>query len=382
MTQQHTNPSLEEVAVRWQELAAGPISQILHSHGAGGTLSRLGLQEVTVAVAQGGLQGATVPPALGGLGLPAPAVGIMAEALGPVLGFTAFNVVPRAVAAFGTDAARREILPRLLSGEWLGCAAISEPEVGSDAGSVSATAHRAGDRYVINGTKSWVLGASAARIANALLVTDPAAGSRGLSRILVDLDQPGVHVQDLPMHGATALTIGQITFSEAIAPVDYLLGEEGKGFGLTLRGLESSRASVASHAVGIAQAALDAAIGWAKTRKQFGRPVGGFQSVQDMIARMSAETDAARLLTRRAWNAIDSGERAAISASTAKFYAVETAIRVTQQAMELFGAAGLRDDFAVKRLHGYALGLAAPDGTLQINRLILARELLGISAFS
>jgi alkylation response protein AidB-like acyl-CoA dehydrogenase len=365
----------------WRQIARQRIAPLLASHATNGVLSRAGVRQAALILGEAGLQGAHVPADQGGQGLRGRDLGEMLQALAPVLGFTAFQVVARSVSGSATEATRSALLPGLISGEIVGCAAISEPEIGSDAGSISCRAERRGDRYILNGTKTWVLGGSAADIANTMVVTDPAAGSRGISRMLVDMRQPGVRVEDIPMTGATAIPMNTVHFSDAEAPVEYLLGEEGRGLGLTLRGLEASRAAVASQAAGLARAAVEAAIERAGARSQFGKPIASYQLVQSIIARAWADADAAELMARRAWDAIDAGEHSTRTASAAKFFCVEAALRATQQCMEVFGASALRDDFPVKRLHGYATALAAPDGTLQVNQLILARELLGVSAF-
>ncbi len=339
------------------------------------------VRAVLAEVAAMGLLRAVVPQSLGGTGRPSREAGAMLGDLAPRYGFTAFQVVAKSLASAGTAAAQRDLLPGLMDGSLLGCAAISEPEIGSDAGHITCRAERKGDRYILNGTKTWVLCGQDADIANTMAVTDPAAGSRGISRMLVPLGQPGVVREPIPMSQATRLPMTTLHFHDVEAPAEYLLGEEGRGLALTLRGLESSRAAVASQAVGLARAALQAARQRALERHQFGKPVASFQLVQAILAKGWAATEAAALLADRAWDAIDSGEDSTRWSSAAKFHAVETAITVTQQCMEVFGAAGVRDDVPVGQWHHFATGLAAPDGTLQVNQLILGRELTGISAF-
>jgi alkylation response protein AidB-like acyl-CoA dehydrogenase len=328
-----------------------------------------------------GYPGAVVSKDDGGAGLDYLSLGVLVEELAPVLGFVAAHVVPRQIAMLGTPAQKRRYLAPLLAVEQLSTTAITEPGVGSDAGAIAMTARRAGDRYVLDGTKAWLTIGPIAEIATVLVSTDPARGSRGLSRLIVELDHARLRSTAFTTLGDRLLPFADVTFEGYEVSVENRLGEEGEGLRMTLRAIQASRASMASHAVGIAQAAVDAAIAYAKARQQFGRPIGSFQLVQGMVADMIAETDAARLLANRVWTLLDRGEECAREASIAKFYATEAAVRVTSKAIQIHGAYGVSDRYPVERLFRDARMLTFPDGTSEIHRLLVGRAALGLDAF-
>ena len=181
--------------------------------------------------------------------------------------------------------------------------------------------------------------------------------------------------------GDRLIPFAEVTFAGYEVPVENRLGDEGEGLRMTLRAIQASRASMASHAVGIAQAAVDAAVAFAKERRQFGMPIGAFQLVQGTIADMIAETEAARLLANRVWLLLDRGEECAREASIAKFYATEMAVRVTSKAIQVHGAYGVSDRHPVERLFRDARMLTFPDGTSEVHRLLVGRAALGLDAF-
>jgi alkylation response protein AidB-like acyl-CoA dehydrogenase len=328
-----------------------------------------------------GYPGAVVSKADGGAGLDYLSLGVLVEELAPVLGFVAAHVVPRQIALLGSPAQKRRYLPALLAVERLSTTAITEPGVGSDAGAIAMTARRAGDRYVLDGTKTWLTIGTIAEVATVLVSTDPAAGPRGLSRLIVDLDAARLASTTFTTLGDRLLPFAEVRFEGYEVPVENRLGEEGGGLRTTLRAIQASRASMATHAVGIAQAAVDAAVAYAKERRQFGRPIGSFQLVQGMVADMIAETEAARLLANRVWAMLDRGEDCAREASIAKFYATEAAVRVTSKAIQVHGAYGVSDRYPVERLFRDARMLTFPDGTSEIHRLLVGRAALGLDAF-
>jgi alkylation response protein AidB-like acyl-CoA dehydrogenase len=327
-----------------------------------------------------GYPGAVVPEEDGGPGLDYLSLGVLVETLAPALGFVAAHVVPRQIALLGTPGQKRQYLPGLLAVERLSTTAITEPAVGSDAGAIAMTARRAGDRYVLDGTKTWLTIGTLAEVATILVSTAPARGARGLSRLIVDLDHARLAATTFTTLGDRLLPFAEVRFAGYEVPVENRLGEEGEGLRATLRAMQASRASMASHAVGLAQAAIDAAVAYAKERRQFGRPVGSFQLVQGMIADMIAETEAARLLANRVWARLDRGEDCAREASIAKFYATEAALRATSSAIQVHGAYGVSDRHPVERLFRDARMLTFPDGTSEIHRLLVGRAALGLDA--
>ena len=374
-------PVHEELQRRVREVRDADILPALEQRGMDRPLESGELKAVLRPLLALGYPGTVIAKEDGGAGLDYVSLGITIEELAPVLGFLGFHVVPRQIAMLGSPAQKARYLPRLIRGETLSTTAITEPGVGSDAGAIRMTARRAGDRYVLNGTKTWLTIGTAADVATVLVSTDPARGSRGLSRLIVDLDHARLRSTAFGTLGDRLLPFAEVTFEDYEVPVENRLGEEGEGFRMTLRAIQASRASVATHAVGISQAAIDAAIAYAKARHQFGRPIGGFQLVQGMLADMIAETDAARLLAYRAWSMMDRGAECSREASIAKLYATEAAVRVTSKAIQIHGAYGVSERYPVERYFRDARMLTFPDGTSEMHRLLVGRAALGIDAF-
>ncbi len=371
----------EELRRRARDVAAKEIQPFLDGRGMDRALGADQIKSVLRMTRPLGYPGTVVSREDGGPGLDHVSLGILIETLAPLLGFVALHVVPRQIGLLASAEQKRRYLPSLLSGETISTTAITEPGVGSDAGSVRTTARRQGDRYVVNGTKSWLTIGDIADVATILVSTDPAAGSRGLSRLIVELDHRRLASARLGTLGDRLLTFAEVTFTDYEVPAGNLIGREGEGFRSTLRGIQASRVSMATHAVGIAQAAVDAAVAYAKERRQFGRPIGGFQLIQGMLADMIAETDASRLLAYRAWAMMDRGEDCAREASIAKVYATEAAVRVTSKAIQIHGAYGASDRYPVERYFRDARMLTFPDGTSEVHRLLIGRAALGIDAF-
>ena len=374
-------PVHEELQRRVREVRDADILPALERRGMDRPLDSGELKAVLRPLLALGYPGTVIAKDDGGAGLDYVSLGITVEELAPVLGFLGFHVVPRQIAMLGSPAQKARYLPRLLRGETLSTTGITEPEVGSDAGAIRMTARRAGDRYVLNGTKTWLTIGTVADVATVLVSTDPARGSRGLSRLIVDLDHARLRSTTLGTLGDRLLPFAEVTFEDYEVPVENRLGEEGEGFRMTLRAIQASRASMTAHAVGISQAAIDAAVAYAKARHQFGRPIGGFQLVQGMLADMIAETDAARLLAYRAWSMMDRGAECSREASIAKLYATEAAVRVTSKAIQIHGAYGVSNRHPVERYFRDARMLTFPDGTSEMHRLLVGRAALGIDAF-
>lgn len=328
-----------------------------------------------------GYPGTVVPKADGGAGLDHVALGVTIEELVPAVGFLGPHVAARQIAFIGTAEHKRRYLEAMLAAELIGCVAITEPGVGSDAGSVAMTATRRGASYVLNGTKAWLAFGSVADLCTVLVSTDPAKGSRGLSRMVVELDHSRLEVKPVRTLGDRLVPFVELTFRDYEVPADSLLGREGEGLKLTLGPIQASRASMATHAVGLAQAAIDAAIAYSRERQQFQRPIGSFQLVQGALATMIAETEAARLLAYRVWSMIDRGEDCAREASIAKLYATESAVRVTSQAIQIHGANGVSDRYPVERYFRDARMLTFPDGTSEVHQLLIGRAATGLDAF-
>jgi alkylation response protein AidB-like acyl-CoA dehydrogenase len=374
-------PAQEELRRLARDVRDGQIQPFLERRALPHALSGSEMKTLLRMTLPLGYPGGVVPKADGGAGLDYVSLGILIEELAAAFGFLAAHVVPRQIALMGTPAQKRRYLPSLLSAEALATTAITEPGVGSDAGAITMTARRVGDRYVLDGTKSWLTLGNVAEVATVLVSTDPARGSRGLSRLIVDLDHARLRSTAYGTLGDRLIPFAEVTFTEYEVPVENRLGEEGEGFSMTLRGIQASRASMATHAVGIAQAAVDAAVAYARERRQFGRPIGGFQLVQGAIADMIAETEAARLLAYRCWAMMDHGEECSREASIAKLYCTEAAGRVTSKAIQIHGAAGVSDRHPVERYFRDARMLTFPDGTSEVHRLLVGRAALGLDAF-
>jgi hypothetical protein len=329
-----------------------------------------------------GYPGTVVPAADGGAGLDHVALGLTIEALAPAVGFLGPHVATRQIAFLGSPEQKRRYLERMLAAELIGCVAITEPAVGSDAASVAMTAERRGAAYVLNGTKAWLAFGAVADLATVLVATDPGRGSKGLSRLVVELDHSRLEVRPVGTLGDRLVPFCELSFRDYEVPAaESLLGREGEGLRLTLGPIQASRASMATHAVGLAQAAIDAAVAYTKGRRQFGRPIAGFQLVQGTLATMIAETEAARLLAYRVWSMIDAGQDCAREASIAKLYATESAVRVTSQAVQLHGANGVSDRYPVERYFRDARMLTFPDGTSEVHQLLIGRLTTGLDAF-
>jgi acyl-CoA dehydrogenase len=371
----------EELRRRVRETRDQSIQPFLDRRGLDQALTADELRAILRMTRPLGYPGSVVPTDDGGPGLDHVSLGILIEELAPVFGFLAAHVVPRQIALMGTAEQKRRYLPSLLAADELSTTAITEPDVGSDAGAIRMTARRHGDRYVLNGTKSWLTLGNVADVATVLASTDPSRGSRGLSRLVVPLDHRRLRSSPYATLGDRLIPFVEMSFEDYEVPVENRLGEEGEGLRMTLRGIQASRASMATHAVGIAQAAVDAAVDYAKTRHQFGRPIGSFQLVQGALADMIVETEAARLLAYRAWSMMDRGEECSREASVAKLYATEAAVRVTSKAIQIHGAYGLTDRHPVERHFRDARMLTFPDGTSEVHRLLIARAALGIDAF-
>jgi len=279
---------------------------------------------------------------------------------------------------FGTEEHKQKWLPRLCSGKGLGAFGLTEPEAGSDAGSTRTIAVRDGDSYVLNGSKMWITSGAIADVVIATAKTDPAAGTRGISCFLVEKDTPGfIPGKNEPKMGLKGSVTSALSFEECRVPASNLLGQEGEGFRQMLITLDGGRISIGAMALGLAQAALDQATRYAKERKQFGQPIASFQALQWMIADMATEIDAARLLIYRAAAMKDAGQPFSTEAAMAKLYASETAERAAFKALQIHGGYGYSREYPVERIYRDQRLCSIGEGTSEIQRLVIARQVLG-----
>ena len=275
----------------------------------------------------------------------------------------------------GSDATRRWA-DAAIAGRALGAFAITEPDAGSDLAAMTTTARRDGDHYVLDGGKTYISNAGIADFYTVFAKTDPAAGAKGVSAIVVPADAPGLRFVR-PLVLSAPHPLGEIAFEACRVPAANRLGEEGKGFGLALGTLDRLRSTVGAAACGMAARALEEALRHARTRKQFGKPLGEFQLVQEKLARMAVELTAARLLVyRAAWEADRGAERVTVEAAMAKAFATEAAQRVVDDAVQVLGGAGVIASHPVDRLYRAVRALRIYEGTTEIQHLVIAGKLL------
>ncbi|MEU7712772.1 acyl-CoA dehydrogenase family protein [Micromonospora chalcea] len=278
------------------------------------------------------------------------------------------------VAQFGTDE-QRKLLPDMIGGELLGAYCLSEPQGGSDAAALTTRATRDGDDYVVTGTKAWITHAQVADFYNIFCRTG-GPGPKGISCLLADRATPGIHPQAAERTmGLHSSPIAQIAFDDARVPAERLIGGEGAGFTIAMSALDSGRLGIAACAVGLAQGALDYAVGYARERRQFGRAIIDFQGLGFNLADAATQISAARALTLAAARLRDAGRPYSIEAAKAKLFATDVAMRVTTDAVQVLGGAGYVADHPVERYMREAKVLQIVEGTNQIQRLVISRAL-------
>ena len=341
--------------------------------------------ELVRRIAAQGYLGAIIPTEYGGAGLDYTTYGLIVEEIGRAdsamrtVVSVQTSLVCSAILRWGTEEQKREYLPRLCTGEWLGCFGLTEPDTGSDAANQRTRARREGDRWILNGAKMWISMGNHAKVALVFAQTDPELKHRGLACFLVDTDQPGFQPSEI--HGKMGLH-GSDTASIALDDVEAteMLGDVGDGFKVAMSALDSGRFSVAAGCVGICQGCVDESVAYAREREQFGRPIGSFQLVQAMIADMKVQADAARLLVWRAAWLKDRGEPNTLETSVAKLYATEAAVECANTAIQVHGGAGYVDDHPVERWFRDVRVTTLYEGTSQIQKLIIGRALTGLNA--
>ncbi|MDT0437545.1 MULTISPECIES: acyl-CoA dehydrogenase family protein [Streptomyces] len=335
-----------------------------------------------------GFLGLTIDEEYGGSGGDHLAYCLVTEELGrgdsSVRGIVSVSLglVAKSVAAWGDEEQRRRWLPGLTSGAYVGCFGLTEPGTGSDAGSLTTRAVRDGDTFVIDGTKTFITNGTWADVVLLFARSTDAPGHKGVSAFLVPADTPGLTRRTL--HGKLGLrgqATAELVFEGVRVPASALLGEEGKGFSVAMSALAKGRMSVAAGCVGIAQAALDAAVRYAGEREQFGKPIARHQLVQELISDIAVDVDAARLLTWRVADLVDRGEPFAVESSKAKLFASEAAVRAANNALQVFGGYGYIDEYPVGKLLRDARVMTLYEGTSQIQKLLIGRALTGVSAF-
>jgi butyryl-CoA dehydrogenase len=344
--------------------------------------------ELVAQLAEQGYLGAIVPRDYGGAGLDYLTYGLIVEEVGR--GDSAMrtvisvqtSLVCSAILRWGTEEQKQRYLPKLCSGEWLGCFGLTEPDTGSDAANQRTRARKAeGGGWVLNGNKMWISMGNHARLALIFAQTDPELGHKGIACFLVETDQDGFRPQ--PIHhkmGLRGSDTAEIALDDVHVGEDGMLGDVGDGFKVAMTSLDSGRYSVAAGCVGICQGCVEHSVAYAKERQQFGRPIASFQLVQAMIADMILQTDAARMLVWRAGYLKDSGKPNTTETSIAKLYATEAAVECANTAIQVHGGSGYVDDHPVERYFRDVRVTTLYEGTSQIQKLIIGRAATGINA--
>ena len=345
--------------------------------------------ELVRKIADQGYLGAIVPPEYGGAGLDYLTYGIITEEVGR--GCSAMrtvvsvqtSLVCSTLVRWGSEEQKQRYLPKLCSGEWLGCFGLTEPDTGSDAANQKTRARKTDTGWTLNGAKMWISLGNHAKLALIFAQTDPEKGHKGLACFLVPTDSDGYHPQEI--HGKLGLRssdTASIGLDDVEVPDDAMLGEIGDGFKVAMTALDKGRYSVAAGCVGICDGCVEASTAYATERKQFGVPLARFQLVQELIADMIVKRDAARMLVRRAGWLKDQGQPSTVETSIAKLYATESAVECANSAIQVHGGSGYVDDYPVERYLRDARVTTLYEGTSQIQKLIIGRDATGINAMT
>jgi len=343
--------------------------------------------EIVKKLADQGYLGAIVPTEYGGAGLDYLSYGLVVEEIGRgcssvrTVVSVQTSLVCSAFLKWGSEEQKQKYLPKLCSGEWLGCFGLTEPDTGSDAANQRTRARKTDSGWVINGAKMWISMGNYAKVALIFAQTDPALGYKGLGCFLVDTDQPGYKPQPIEHKmGLHASDTASIALEDVEVAEDGLLGTIGDGFKVAMSSLDSGRYSVAAGCVGICRGCVEESVKYAKEREQFGKPIASFQLVQAMIADMVLRTDASRMLVWRAGWLKDHGRPNTLETAVAKLHATEAAVECANIAIQVHGGAGYVDDHPVERYFRDVRVTTLYEGTSQIQKLIIGRAMTGINA--
>ena len=367
---------IKEMARRFAETELKPIARDIDQKGEYPL-------EVFTKMAEVGFMGLTVPVEYGGAGTDSVSYAIVIEELSRVCASTGLSVAAHNSLAMvpilmaGTEEQRKRYLPELASGEAIGAFCLTEPDAGSDAVAIKTRAQLKGDKYVLTGTKIYVTNGGFARYLVATAITEPDKGPEGISAFVLHNDFPGFKVGTIENKlGCRASCTAEIVLEECEVPKENLLGRGGAGFKTFMETLYGGRISIGAMALGIAQGAFDEAIQYAKVRKQFGKTLSEFQAIQHMLATMSTEIHAARLMGYHASRLRDQGKPYVVEGSMAKLFASEMATRACDKALQIHGGYGYTKDYPVERMYRDAKVCEIGEGTSEIQRHIIARELL------
>ncbi|WP_244817669.1 acyl-CoA dehydrogenase family protein [Caballeronia sp. Lep1P3] len=338
------------------------------------------MRELTQRIAEFGLPGCTIPVEYGGMGWSFTMQGMLFEELVAcscdVALCVMLNMGLTSMLVNARPDVRERYMPDALAGKIFGSIAISEPDVGSNVAELKTRAVRDGDHFIINGEKTWITNGV---YSDVLICT--VRGEKGLSHILIDRKEHGYESRNIDKIALGSQSTAQIFITDARVPAANVIGEEGEGLRNTMKVFEVARAHVGTLSVGIMRAALEESIAYAKERKQFGKVIAAHQLIAAKIANMAIMVDAARLMCQRVFGLIDAGVRCDVQASMAKAFATEAAVKVCRDAVQLHGGNGITKEFNVERLLREAIIIPIPDGTTEIQQLIISRALTGVAAF-
>ncbi|MFB9121937.1 acyl-CoA dehydrogenase [Paraburkholderia dipogonis] len=338
------------------------------------------MRELTERIADFGLPGCTIPAEYGGMGWSFTTQGMLFEELVACSCDIALCVMLNmGLAAMLTNArpeVRERYMPGVLAGKIFGSIGISEPDVGSNVAELRTRAVRDGDHFIVNGEKTWITNGV---YSDVLICT--VRGEKGLSHILIDRKEHGYESRNIDKIALGSQSTAQIFITDARVPAANVIGEEGEGLRNTMKVFENARAHVGTLSVGIMRAALEESIAYAKERKQFGKVIAAHQLIAAKLADMAIMVDASRLMCQRVFGLIDAGVRCDMQASMAKAFATEAAVKVCRDAVQLHGGNGITKEFNVERLLREAIIIPIPDGTTEIQQLIISRALTGVAAF-
>ncbi|MBM4453084.1 MAG: acyl-CoA dehydrogenase [Chloroflexi bacterium] len=335
-----------------------------------------------------GLMGAPVPQEYGGLGTDYLTYALICEEIARASAsvFTTLTVqvsvfqVP--ILKWGNEQLKKKYLPRTAKAELIGCFGLTEPNIGSDAAGLETTATRQGNMWVLDGAKMWITNGGVAGLAIIAAQTDKSKRHRGITAFLVEQGTPGFSSRDIQGKlGLHASNTAELILQGCKVPEENILGQVGDGFKIAMTALDSGRISIGAGCVGLAQACVDAAAKYAQERIQFGKPIVSFQLVQEMLVDMIVETEAARLLVHRAAFLKDKGEHFTREASIAKYFAAEAAQRAAVKAVKIHGGYGYSNEYPVERYYRDVMAMVLYEGTAEIQKLVIGRESLGVSAF-
>lgn len=338
-------------------------------------------KEIIQKMGELGLMGIPIPEEYGGTGMDYPSYIIAIHELSKVSATVGVilsvhtSVGTNPILYFGTEEQKKHYLPKLASGECLGAFAVTEPGAGSDVASMKTTAKKDGDNYILNGSKVFITNGGAAD--TYITFARTGEGNKGLSAFIVEKDSPGLIIgkkeKKMGLHGSSTV---QLSFDQCVVPKEQLLGSEGDGFKIAMANLNAGRIGIAAQALGIGEAALEHAVGYAKEREQFGKPIATNQGISFKLANMAAEVEAAKLLVYQAASLVERGVPCSKEASMAKMYASKTAMRAAIEAVQIYGGYGYTEDYPAERFFRDAKVTEIYEGTNEIQHIVIAKNLL------